>query len=88
MQLRDKGIIVKALADVALHMACGALRHAPQALQQRRCAGGHEAWSDHGMHQRSVEAPAPGEALMALELALCWHRSTWLLGLHSPRLLQ
>ena len=66
VQLCDEGVVVEALADVALHMACAALRYGPQALQQRWGAGRRKARRDHRMHQRGVEAPAPGEALKAL----------------------
>ena len=88
VQLRNKGIIVEALANVALHMADAALCYGPQPLQQRRGAARHEARRNDGMHQHRIEAPAPGDALKALQLALCWHRSMRRPGLLSLRLPQ
>lgn len=70
VQLRDEGVVVEALADVALHMAGAALRYAPQALEQRRGAGRHKAWHDNGMHKLCLETPASSDALKALGLAL------------------
>ena len=62
VQLRNEGVAVEALADVALHMACAALCYAPQAPEQRRGAGRHKARRDDRMHKRCIEAPAPGDA--------------------------
>ena len=50
VQLADKGIVVKALADVALHMAVMARRQVTQSCQQGGGAGGHKARRDHWVY--------------------------------------
>lgn len=58
VELCNKGVIVQALTDVALHMAAVLRGQRSQALQQLWRACGHKARRDHRLHQGRSQIPA------------------------------
>ncbi len=63
VQGMHEGIVVQALADVALHMAVMLLGKPAQALEQGWRTGRHKAGCNHRVDQRALEAPASHPAL-------------------------
>ena len=72
-----KCVIIKALADVALHMAALLPGKPAQALEQGWRTRGHEAGCDHRVDQGALEPPAihPTHAHMDITAVILGHQN-------------